>query len=154
VVIPKPGKGSYTAASAYRPISLLSCFGKVFEAIAAKRLAAAAGRSGAIADSQMGARAQHSAIDALLRVLDPFAHSLSQVYQKKGSTPPRPGMLSYDIDGAFNNTHPSLLDDMLRMRMMPTYLRNWVREFNRDRRLGFGLDTCSEEPQPFNCGLP
>jgi hypothetical protein len=79
VVIPKPGKGSYTAASSYRPISLLSCFGKVFEAIAAKRLADAAVRCGAMADSQMGAHAHHSAIDALLRVLDPFAHTLSQV---------------------------------------------------------------------------
>jgi hypothetical protein len=99
VVIPKPGKGSYTAANSYRPISLLSCFGKVFEAIAARRMADAAVRCGPIADTQMGARAQHSAIDALLRVLDPFVHSLSQVYQKKGSTPPRPGMLTHDIEG-------------------------------------------------------
>jgi ribonuclease HI len=156
VVIPKPGKGSYTTASSYRPISLLSCFGKVFEAVAARRLVQAAVRCGALAHTQMGARAQHSAIDALLRVLDPFAHSLSQIARnmKKGSTPPRPGMLTHDIEGAFNNTHPSLLDDVLRMRTMPTYLRNWVQAFNQDRRLGFGLDGCSEEPQPLRCGLP
>jgi ribonuclease HI len=154
VVIPKPGKRTYTTAGSYRPISLLSCFGKVFEVIAAKRLANAAARCGALADSQMGARAQHSAIDALLRVLDPFAHSLSQVYRKKGSTPMRPGMLTHDIEGAFNNTHPALLDDVLRMRTMPTYLRTWVRAFNTDRRLGFALDARNEEPQPFRCGLP
>jgi hypothetical protein len=95
----------------------------------------------------MGARAQHSAIDALLRVLDPFAHSLSQIARnmQKGSTPPRPGMLTHDIEGAFINTHPSLLDDVLRMRTMLTYLRNWVRAFNQDRRLGFGLDGCSDD---------
>jgi ribonuclease HI len=154
VVIPKPGKASYTTAGAYRPISLLSCNGKVFEAIAARRLADAAVRCGAIEDTQMGARAQHSAIDALLRVLDPFAHSLSQVYQKKGSTPLRPGLLTHDIEGAFNNTHPALLDDVLRMRTMPDYLRKWVHAFNSDRRLGFALDACNEEPQPFKCGLP
>jgi hypothetical protein len=64
---------------------------------------------------------------------------------QKGSTPPRPGMLTHDIEGAFINTHPSLLDDVLRMRTMPTYLRNWVRAFNQDRRLGFGLDGCSDD---------
>jgi hypothetical protein len=55
VVIPKPGKGSYQTASAYRPISLLSCFGKVFEAIAARRLSKAAAACGAITETQMGA---------------------------------------------------------------------------------------------------
>jgi ribonuclease HI len=43
---------------------------------------------------------------------------------------------------------------MLRMRTMPNYLRDWVRAFTTDRRLGFALDACNEEPQPFNCGLP
>jgi ribonuclease HI len=156
VVIPKPGKRSYTTAGSYRPISLLSCFGKVFKVIAARRLVQAAVRCGALANTQMGARARHSAIDALLRVVDPFAHSLSQIARtmKKGSIPPRPGLLTHDIEGAFNNTHPSLLDDVLRMRTMPNYLRDWVRAFTTDRRLGFALDACNEEPQPFNCGLP
>jgi hypothetical protein len=134
----------------------MSCFGKVFEMIAAKRLVQAAVRCGALANTQMGVRAQHSAIDALLRLLDPFAHSLSQIARnmKKGSTPPRPGMLTHDIERAFNNTHPSLLDDVLRMHTMPTYLRNWVRGFTTDRRLGFILNACHEEPHPFKCGLP
>jgi hypothetical protein len=59
----------------------------------------------------------HPMSSPLLRMLDPFAHSLSRIYQN--STPPRPGMLTHDIEGAFNNTHPRLLDDVLRMRMMP-----------------------------------
>jgi hypothetical protein len=72
VVIPNPGKKSYTTAGSYRPISLLSCFGKVFEVIAARRLVQAPVRCNALANTQMGAHAQHSAINALLRVLDPF----------------------------------------------------------------------------------
>jgi hypothetical protein len=36
LVIPKPGKRTYQTPSAYRPISMLSFFGKVFEAIAAR----------------------------------------------------------------------------------------------------------------------
>jgi hypothetical protein len=37
---------------------------------------------------------------------------------------------------------------------MSTYLRNWTRTFNEDRRLSFALDSRIEEPQPFRCGLP
>jgi hypothetical protein len=75
VVIPKPGKSTYQTASAYCSISLLSCFGKVFEAIAARRLSKAAAACGDIAETQIGARAQHSALDALLGVVDPVAYS-------------------------------------------------------------------------------
>jgi hypothetical protein len=127
VVIPKPGKRTYQTASAYRPISLLSCFGKVFEAIAARRLSKAAAACGAISTTQMGARAQHSALDTLLRVVDPIAYSLSQSHGISHSQPPRPGLLAHDIEGAFNNTRPALLDQVLEQRRMPTYLRNWTR---------------------------
>jgi hypothetical protein len=154
VVISKPGKGTYQTASAYRPISLLSCFGKVFEAIAARRLSTAAAACGAISNMQMGARVQHSAIDALLRVVDPIAYSLFQLHGVYHSQPPRPGLLAHDIAGAFNNTHPALLDQVLEQSRMPTYLRNWTRAFNEDRRLSFARDSRMEEPRPFRCGLP
>jgi hypothetical protein len=154
VVIPKPGKSTYQTASAYRPISLLSCFGKVFEAIAARRLSKAAAACGAIGETQMGACAQHSALDTLLRVVDPVAYSLSQLHSIAHSQPPRPGLLTHDIEGTFNNTHPALLDQVMEQRRIPTYLRNWTRAFNKDRRLGFALDSRIEEPRPFRCGLP
>jgi hypothetical protein len=56
--------------------------------------------------------------------------------------------------GAFNNTHPALLDQVLEQRRMPTYLRNWTCAFNEDRRLSFALDSRIEEPHPSRCGLP
>jgi hypothetical protein len=154
VVIPKPGKSTYQTASAYRPISLLSCFGKAFEAIAAQRLSKATAACGAIAATQMGARTQHSAIDALLRVVDPVAYSLSQSHRILHSRPPRAGLLAHDIAGAFNNTHPALLDQVMEQRRMSTYLRAWARAFNEHRRMSFALDSRIEEPQPFRCGLP
>jgi hypothetical protein len=78
VVIPKLGKGSYQTESAYRPISVMSCFGKVFQTIAAQRLSKAAAACGAISSTQMGARAPHSALDVLLPVVDPAAYSIFQ----------------------------------------------------------------------------
>jgi hypothetical protein len=102
----------------------------------------------------MGARAQHSALDALLRVVDPIAYSLSQSHGILHSQLPRLGLLAHDIAGAFNNTHPALLDQVLEQRRMPTYLRNWTRAFNEDHRLSFALDSRIEETEPFRCGLP
>jgi hypothetical protein len=154
MMIPKPGKRTYQTASGYRPISLLSCFGKVFEAIAARRLGKAAAACETISIAQMGARAQHSALDALLRVVDPIAYSLSQMHGILHSYPPRPGLLAHDIAGAFNNTHPAMLDQVLAQRRMPTYLRKWTCAFNEERRLSFTVDSRIEELRPFRCGLP
>jgi hypothetical protein len=154
VVIPKPGKSTYQTASAYRPISLLSSVGKVFEAIAARRLITAAAACGAIADTQRGGRAQHPAFDGLLRVIDPVAYSLFQSHGILHFRPPRPGLLAHDIAWAFNNTHRALLDQVLEQRHMPTYLCDWTRAFNEDRRMSFALNSRIEEPQPCRCGLP
>jgi hypothetical protein len=90
----------------------------------------------------------------LLRVLDPIAHSLFQLHSISHSQAPPPGLLTHDIAGAFNNTHPALLDQVMEQRRMPTYLRRWTRAFNSDRRLSFALDSTIEEPRPFRCGLP
>jgi ribonuclease HI len=87
-------------------------------------------------------------------VVDPVAYSLSQSHSIAHSQAPRPGLLTHDISGAFNNTHPALLDQIMEQRCMPTYLRGWTRAFNSDRRLSFALDSMVEEPQPFRCGLP
>jgi len=37
---------------------------------------------------------------------------------------------------------------------MPLYLTKWVAAFNTDRKIAFGFDQQSEEPQPYRCGLP
>jgi hypothetical protein len=65
VVIPKPGKSSYSLPKSYRPISLQSCFGKLLEAIVAKRLTHVAHQCGATHPSQMGAQPENSTVDAL-----------------------------------------------------------------------------------------
>jgi len=111
VVIPKPGKTRYTEPKSYRPISLQSCFGKLLEAIVAKRLSQAALRCGATQPSQMGAQPENSAVDALVRTLTPISEAISK---KKTSTTAmnaalRPAVLTLDIEGAFNQVHPETL---------------------------------------------
>jgi len=37
---------------------------------------------------------------------------------------------------------------------MPTYLTNWTIAFNKGRQISFGFDQQSQDPQPYQCGLP
>ena len=154
VVVPKPGKSSYTLPKSYRPISLQSCFGKLLESIVAKRLAHAALRCGGTHPSQMGAQPENSAVDALLWTITPIAAAISKKKTTKKSYVPRPAVLTHDIEGAFNQVHPSTLQEVMHQRRMPTYLTDWVAAFNTDRKIAFGFDQQSEDPQPYQCGLP
>jgi ribonuclease HI len=153
VVIPKPGKTRYDSAKSYRPISLLPCLSKIFDRVTALRLARAAARCGGISKTQMGARDKHSAIDALLRILTPMSSDLS-VKRTTGRNPTRPSLLALDIEGAFNNTNPHKLIQIMKQRKMPRYLCEWTRAFTTERKLAFCFDEMTENPKPFDSGLP
>jgi len=108
---------------------------------------------GATQPSQMGAQVENSAVDALLRTIDPIAKAISQ---KKASNkfPLRPAVLTHDIEGAFNQVHLATLREVMLQRRMPLYLTNWVTAFNTDWKLTFGFDQHTEQPQPYEWGLP
>ena len=101
----------------------------------------------------MGAQAENSTTDALLRTITPIAKAISQ---KKTSNkiPLRPAVLTHDIEGAFNQVHPATLREVMKQRRMPQYLTEWITAFNTDRKIAFGFDQQSEQPQPYRCGLP
>jgi len=112
VVIPKPGKKTYSDTNSYRPISLQSCFGKLLESIVAKWLSQATLTCGATHPLQMGAQAENSAIDALLRTITPIARAISQ-QETANKTPLQPAVLTHDIEGAFNQVHPATLREVM-----------------------------------------
>ena len=67
ILIPKPGKPLESVAS-YRPISLLSSVGKVFEKLLLKRLRALAEEDDLIPSHQFGFRPKHATIEQVQRV--------------------------------------------------------------------------------------
>ena len=69
VVIPKPNKPDYSKAKAYRPICLLSVFGKLFEKVLAKRMQFDAQKYGILHPCQYGGTMQHATTDAGLDVV-------------------------------------------------------------------------------------
>ena len=103
--------------------------------------------------SQMGAQPENSAIDVLLQTITPIANSISKK-KTSNQNPTRPAVLTLDIEGAFNQVHPLVLLDVMRQRRMLSYLIEWVAAFNTIRKIVFGFDQQSKEPQPYRCGLP
>jgi hypothetical protein len=63
-------------------------------------------------------------------------------------------LLAHDIEGAFNNTNPTLLLQVIQQRGMPAYLCAWTRSFTTNCTLTFSFTQQNEDPKPFLCGLP
>jgi ribonuclease HI len=137
---------------AYKPISLLPCISKIYERIAANRIAQSAAQCLAISPTQMGARSHYSAVDALLKILSPISTDLT-FHRSKGKQPYHPALLAHDIEGAFNNTNPALLLQVMQQHGMPSYLCEWTRSFTTNRTLAFTCSQQLEDPKPFLCGL-
>jgi hypothetical protein len=65
-----------------------------------------------------------------------------------------PSLAAHDILGAFNNTNPDILVQIMVQRGMTTYLINWTRSFTADRTLSFSFDNHLELPKPFKNSIP
>ena len=157
VVIPKGGKRDPHTAKSYRPISLLSNVSKVFEKLVARRIALASLATGALCNTQFGAIENRSAVDALFALTHPASTALEVPNSQRGSKAPRldrPTLLANDIQGAFNNTDPERLVQIMRARKLPAYLANWTTSFTSSRTMSFCFDNCIETAKPYDSGLP
>jgi len=104
----------------------------------------------------MGGQLDNSAVDALLCTITLIANAIS--IKKKSSSAmnanQRPAVLTHDIEDAFNQVHPTTLQQVMTQCRMPIVLVKWIEAFNTDRQISFGFDQQTEEPQPYRCGLP
>jgi hypothetical protein len=120
----------------------------------------AAEECGTIVDTQMGRRKNYSAVDPLINISTSMSQSLRRRNKRQNpktkysKTLPRPSLLTHGIDGAFNNTDPEVLIQIMEQRRLPSYMILWVKAFTTDRKLEFGFDGKSEDPEPFNRALP
>jgi ribonuclease HI len=152
IVIPKPGKRDYSLPESYRPISLLPCMGKLIERIAALRIMKAGIECGAISKDQFGGKPDHSAIDALVKIFTETVELLQP--RTNGRRAFRPSLATHDIKGAFNNTDPKVIIEIMQKRRMPSYLIRWTEAFLRNRLISFSFDGKMEEAKEFKSGIP
>ena len=113
----------------YRPVSLLSCVGKVAESLVAKRLEHWAESGNHLPDLQSGFRKGRSTTDALALIVQRAFDGLNT--QKKMT---RTLVVTVDIQAAFDGVWRGGLLKFLADRGIPARWLRWIRAFFRDRR--------------------
>ena len=114
LVIPKPGKTDYSDVSAYRPIGLLSVFGKVYEKLIIGRLSWHLHSKGLLSDAQYGFTPQKSTEDALCASITTIKRYMNNRQFAVA--------ISLDIKGAFDNAWWPFLMYQLKKKSCPRNL--------------------------------
>jgi ribonuclease HI len=130
-VIRKAGKTDYRKVNAYRPISLISVFGKIFEKLLINRIVHYLNENKMIDRKQYGFSPQKSTDDAMHTLKD----FVNNAYQKHGFAL----SIFIDIDGAFNNTWWAKIINDLREKRCPKNLFLTTKSYfeNRSAKLWF-----------------
>jgi hypothetical protein len=148
VVLQKPGKtpGAYKTPKGYRPIALLSCLGKVIEAVLAARITAVAEEAGLLPAEQMGNREARSTESAIRLVV-------AQV-EEAWSLGASASLLQLDIQGYFDSISHARLVDSLEKALLPTWVVSWVKDYLQGRRASLYFDGALSPAQDIKAGVP
>jgi ribonuclease HI len=146
VMLRKPDKLDMTKPDSYRPIALLSVFGKGLERLVARRMAWLATNLKILHSQQFGALPLRSAID----LTTALTHDVEKAWQKGRIA----SLLTLDIRGAFNTVLPGRLVQRLRKQGWPPNVTNWVASFTTGRSGRIKLDGEIGNTIPLECGLP
>lgn len=125
MVLRKPGKKDYGVPRAYRPISLLPAISKGLESIVAARLSYMAERYNLLPNNHFGAR-RHRSSEQALNVL---VECIYEAWRRDRVL----SLVTFDVQGAFNGVHRSVLCSRLRQAGIPEPLVRWVHSFCEDR---------------------
>ncbi|KJZ69551.1 hypothetical protein HIM_11064 [Hirsutella minnesotensis 3608] len=147
IPLKKPGKGDYTLAKAWRPISLLPTLGKILEAVVAERISYAVEAHGLLPANHFGARKRRSADQALVLLQERIykAWRMGRVLS----------LISFDVKGAYNGVCKERLLDRMRARGIPDRLVVWMDAFcsGRTASVVFNGHTSEQHALP-QAGLP
>ena len=146
VVIPKPGKPSYSSPRSFRPIQLIDCLGKLLEKVVAKRISFNCSRLGLIPPEQFGRVSSASAPDAGLVLSHDVTESLNRGLSSS--------LLTLDVKGYFDSINHGRLLAILYDFGFPRQIVQWVASFLSMRRTSVLLETFLADPSPISTGVP
>jgi hypothetical protein len=147
IPLKKPGKGDYTIAKAWRPISLLSTLGKALESVVAERISYMVETFGLLPANHFGARKKRSTEQALILLQE----SIYKAWRAKKVL----SLISFDVKGAYNGVYKDRLLQRLTARGIPPELVRWIDAFCSDRTATILVNGhVSEQQRLPQAGLP
>ena len=145
-VIPLHKGGNSTNISNYRPISLLSCFSKIYEKVMHARLTKFLNENDIIFKSQYGFRSGHCCEHALLEAQRKISHALEQ---KQIAV-----LLFLDFSKAFDMVDHEILLRKLEHYGIRGVILSWFRSYLTNREQYVYVDNCKSDMLKLNYSVP
>ncbi|EED11708.1 reverse transcriptase, putative [Talaromyces stipitatus ATCC 10500] len=145
-ILQKPSKEDWTNPRSYRPIALLSVLGKGLERLVARNMAWIAIHYKVLASQQFGALPLRSVIN----LTTCLTHNIEQALNQ-GKTA---SLLTFDVEGAFDNVLPGRLTYQLQTQGWPNNLILWISSFITERTIQIRFDNELSPHTDISCGLP
>lgn len=145
IPIQKPTKPSDKCDS-YRPITLLSCQGKLLERIICRRLEHYIESKNILLPTQYGFRPNRSTTDVLIQL----EHNIVQSMNTKLYT----AVIYIDLQGAFDCVWSQGLLYKLSKIGIEGNLLQWFQNYLTDRTIRVRIDGHLSDPFPMRCGVP
>jgi hypothetical protein len=145
VAISKPGKDRKLPRN-YRPITLLSTIGKIFEKLILNRLLDFEAEKRILKDQQFGFRSKHSTTQQIVRIVETAALRFSE----NKST----AMVMLDIAKAFDSVWHEALVHKLHTYAFPMYLVKMIKSFLENRISNVTVDGKSSDEYSVPAGSP
>lgn len=145
IAIPKPGKVN-TIATNFRPISLLSTVGKIFERLILDKFNKIEKSRNIFIQEQCGFRSEHSTIHQVLRITE----KASLNFNRHKST----GLVLLDIEKAFDSVwHDALVHKLIKLEF-PSFLVKIIQSYLKNRQAFVEFQGAISEIFDIPAGVP
>lgn len=149
VLLHKPGR-PLDNPSAYRPLCMLDTMGKLFEKLLTQRLRDHLRRTGNQPENQYGFKKGKSTLDAMAKIQTAVrnANGRTSAYNRYV------GMLTLDVQNAFNSASWTAIIKALERTDAPKYLQNVLGQYLSDRHIIVERPDCAPRVIEMSCGVP
>ena len=145
-VCPIYKKGNKTLCANYRPISLLSNIGKIFERAMYNRIEVFLNEFELIYENQFGFRKKHSTNHALISIVEQIRKNLDNKTFSCG--------IFVDLEKAFDTVNHNILISKLDHMGITDKAKNWISSYLSDRNQHVKLNGAESKNKRITCGVP
>ena len=145
-VIPVFKSGDSNCVCNYRPISILSCFSKIFEKCIYNRTVNFLDKFNVLSNSQFGFRTQHSTIHAILNLIDNISTAIDKSEHTLG--------IFLDLSKAFDTINYDIILSKLSHYGIRGISLEWFRSYLTNRSQYVSICGANSTMQKLTCGVP